>query len=156
HGVGRAREPEADRARRGRDAPKAHRDRGAARHGAALRRQGLPRRLGQVEARLDARRAAAAAARLRMKRRLEHEPAYVLHAYAYKETSLVIEAFSRRLGRVGLLARGARRPRSAMRGVLLAFHPLRLTWTASAELGTLVSAEWSGGQGALAGTGLMC
>ena len=91
-----------------------------------------------------------------MKRRAEQEPAFVLHAYPYKETSLVVEAFSRRFGRVGLLARGARRPRSAMRGVLLAFHPLRLTWTASAELGTLISAEWSGGQGALAGAGLMC
>src|SRR5437868_13989244 len=43
-----------------------------------------------------------------------------------------------------------------MRGVLLSFHPLRLTWTASAELGTLVSAEWSGGQAALGGRGLMC
>ena len=39
---------------------------------------------------------------------------------------------------VGLLARGARRPRSALRGVLLAFHPLRLTWSGSAALGTLL------------------
>jgi DNA repair protein RecO (recombination protein O) len=91
-----------------------------------------------------------------MKRRAEHEPGYVLHAYPYKETSLIIEAFTRRFGRVGLLARGARRPRSAMRGVLLAFHPLRLTWTATAELGTLTSAEWGGGQPTLAGIGLMC
>ncbi len=91
-----------------------------------------------------------------MKRRAELEPGYVLHAYPYKETSLVVEAFTRRHGRVGLLARGARRPRSAMRGVLLAFHPLRLTWSASAELGTLMSVEWGGGQKALAGVGLMC
>jgi len=91
-----------------------------------------------------------------VKKRADHEPGYVLHTYPYKETSLIVEAFTRRHGRVALLARGARRPRSAMRGVLLAFHPLRLTWTASAELGTLISAEWSGGQGALAGTGLMC
>jgi DNA repair protein RecO (recombination protein O) len=91
-----------------------------------------------------------------MRRRIEHEPAYVLHAYPYKETSLVVEAFGRHTGRVGLLARGARRPRSALRGVLLAFHPLRLTWSAGAELGTLVSAEWSGGLSALAGSGLMC
>ena len=80
----------------------------------------------------------------------------MLHAYPYKETSLIVEAFTRRHGRVGLLARGARRPRSAMRGVLLAFHPLRLTWSASAELGTLMSVEWGGGQKALAGVGLMC
>ena len=91
-----------------------------------------------------------------MRRRAELEPGYVLHAYPYKETSLIVEVFSRRFGRVGLLARGARRPRSAMRGVLLAFHPLRLSWSASAELGTLVSAEWGGGQATLAGIGLMC
>ena len=91
-----------------------------------------------------------------MRRRAEHEPGFVLHAYPYKETSLVVEAFTRGFGRVGLLARGARRPRSMLRGVLLAFHPLRMTWSASAELGTLVSAEWDGGWRALAGTGLMC
>jgi DNA repair protein RecO (recombination protein O) len=91
-----------------------------------------------------------------MKRRAEHEPGFVLHAYPYKETSLIVEVFTRRFGRVGVLARGARRPRSVMRGVLLAFHPLRLTWSASAELGTLMSAEWGGGQPALAGIGLMC
>ena len=81
---------------------------------------------------------------------------FVLHAYTYKETSLIVEAFTRGAGRVGLLARGARRPRSALRGVLLAFHPLRLSWSASAELGTLVSAEWAGGPPSLAGIGLMC
>ena len=86
-----------------------------------------------------------------MKRRAEHEPGFVLHAYPYKETSLVIEAFSRRFGRIGLVARGARRPRSMLRGVLLAFQPLRMTWSTSAEMGTLVSAEWAGGQPALAG-----
>jgi DNA repair protein RecO (recombination protein O) len=91
-----------------------------------------------------------------VKRRAEHEAGFVLHAYPYKETSLIVEAFTRRFGRIGLLARGARRPRSAMRGVLLAFHPLRLGWSASAELGTLMQAEWGGGQPALAGTGLMC
>ena len=91
-----------------------------------------------------------------MKRRAEHEPGFVLHAYPYKETSLIVEAFTRRFGRVGLLARGARRPRSMMRGVLLSFHPLRMTWSVSAELGTLISAEWGGGQPTLAGLGLMC
>jgi DNA repair protein RecO (recombination protein O) len=80
----------------------------------------------------------------------------VLHTYPYKETSLIVEALTRRHGRVAMLARGARRPRSAMRGVLLAFHPLRLTWTTSAEMGTLIAAEWGGGQKTLAGVSLMC
>jgi DNA repair protein RecO (recombination protein O) len=91
-----------------------------------------------------------------MKRRAELEPGFVLHSYPYKETSLIVEVFSRRFGRVGLLARGARRPRSAMRGVLLAFQPLRLTWTATAELGTLMAVEWGGGQKMLSGIALMC
>jgi DNA repair protein RecO (recombination protein O) len=91
-----------------------------------------------------------------MKKRADHEPGYVLHTYPYKETSLIVEAFTRRHGRVALLARGARRPRSAMRGVLLAFHPLRLGWSGSAELATLVTVEWGGGLQPLAGRGLMC
>ncbi len=80
----------------------------------------------------------------------------MLHSYAYRETSLIVEVFSRRWGRVGLLARGARRPRSAMRGLLLGFHPLRLSWSGSTELATLTSVEWAGGGAALAGVALMC
>ena len=91
-----------------------------------------------------------------MKKRADHEPGYVLHTYPYKETSLIVEAFTRRHGRVALLARGARRPRSAMRGVLLAFHPLRFGWSGSAELSNLISAEWAGALQPLAGRGLMC
>jgi DNA repair protein RecO (recombination protein O) len=91
-----------------------------------------------------------------VKRRAEHEAAYVLHTYPYKETSLIVEAFTRRFGRVALLARGARRPRSAMRGMLLSFLALRLSWSASAELGTLVGAEWSGALQPMGGRGLMC
>lgn len=91
-----------------------------------------------------------------MKRRVDQEPGYVLHTYPYMETSLIVEAFSRRYGRVPLLARGARRPRSAMRGVLLSFHALRLSWSGSAELANLRAAEWSGALQPLAGRGLMC
>jgi len=91
-----------------------------------------------------------------MKKRADQEPGYVLHTYPYKETSLIVEAFTRRYGRVALLARGARRPRSAMRGVLLAFHPLRLGWSGSAELSNLMAAEWGGALQPLAGRGLMC
>jgi len=90
------------------------------------------------------------------RKRADHEPGFVLHTYAYKETSLIVEAFTRRFGRVALLARGARRPRSAMRGVLLAFHPLRLGWSGSGELATLMAAEWGGALQPLAGRGLMC
>lgn len=90
------------------------------------------------------------------RKRVDHEPGYVLHTYPYKETSLIVEAFTRRYGRVALLARGARRPRSAMRGVLLSFHLLRLGWSGSAELANLMNAEWAGGTPMLGGRGLMC
>jgi DNA repair protein RecO (recombination protein O) len=90
------------------------------------------------------------------RRRVEQEPAFVLHSYPYKETSLIVEAFSRRQGRTALIAKGARRPRSALRGVLHAFQPLRLSWTGSGELNTLITAEWQGGMPFLRGFGLMC
>jgi DNA repair protein RecO (recombination protein O) len=90
------------------------------------------------------------------KRRVDHEPGYVLHTYPYKETSLIVELFTRRFGRIALLARGARRPRSAMRGVLLSFHPLSFSFSGSAELCTLIAAEWAGALQPLAGRGLMC
>ena len=90
------------------------------------------------------------------KQRADHEAGYVLHTYAYKESSLIVEAFTRRHGRLALLARGARRPRSALRGVLLAFYPLRFSWSGSAELRTLAGAEWSGALQPLTGRSLMC
>ncbi|MDH4182177.1 MAG: recombination protein O N-terminal domain-containing protein, partial [Betaproteobacteria bacterium] len=68
--------------------------------------------------------------------RHDDEPAYVLHAYPYKETSLIVEAFARERGRVGMVARGAKRPRSELRGLLQAFQPIALSWAGAAELKT--------------------
>lgn len=90
------------------------------------------------------------------KNRHETEPAFVLHTYPYLETSLIVEVFSRHWGRVGLVARGARRPKSALRGLLLPFQPLLLSWFGKSELRTLHSAEWLGGLQPLRGLALMC
>jgi DNA repair protein RecO (recombination protein O) len=86
----------------------------------------------------------------------EAEPGYVLHSYSFKETSLVVEVFTRDCGRLGLVAKGARRPRSALRGTLMAFQPLLLSWFGRSELRVLRSAEWAGGQPQLSGLGLIC
>lgn len=91
-----------------------------------------------------------------MRKRVELEPGFVLHTYAYRETSLVVETFVRSRGRVALLAKGARRPRSALRGTLISFHPLRFSWSGGGELGLLNSVEWAGGIRPLSGLGLMC
>ena len=80
------------------------------------------------------------------KGRVDGQPAYVLHTHPFKETSLIVEAFSRDYGRLSLVARGARRPRSAMRGLLMAFQPLELDWFGQGEMRTLAKAEWVGGQ----------
>lgn len=90
------------------------------------------------------------------KQRIQAEPAFVLHSYPFRETSLVLEVFSRLHGRVPLVARGARRPRSALRGLLMGFQPLLLSWFGKHELRTLHDAEWQGGQPQLQGTALMC
>jgi DNA repair protein RecO (recombination protein O) len=86
----------------------------------------------------------------------EAEPGYVLHSYPFKETSLVVEVFTRDLGRIGLVAKGARRPRSALRGTLLAFQPLLLSWSGKSELRVLRRAEWAAGHPQLAGLALVC
>ena len=86
----------------------------------------------------------------------DNQPAFVLHTYAYRETSLIVEALTPHAGRVALIAKGARRPRSAMRGLLMAFQPLTLSWFGKRELRTLKNAEWQGGQPPLSGSALMC
>lgn len=57
---------------------------------------------------------------------------------------------------MALLARGARRPRSAIRGLLMAFQPLELGWAGKGDVLTLMKAEWQGGQPLLAGEALFC
>jgi DNA repair protein RecO (recombination protein O) len=90
------------------------------------------------------------------KHRIEDQPAFVLHSYPFRETSLLLEVFSRNYGRLAVVARGARRPRSPMRGLLMNFQPLLLAWFGKGEVRTLHGAEWQGGQPQLQGTALLC
>src|SRR5260221_12656378 len=77
--------------------------------------------------------------------RRDARAAFVLHTYAYRETSLIVETFTADYGRVAMVARGAKRPRSETRGLLQAFQPLMLSWAGGGELKTLLKAEWAGG-----------
>ncbi len=88
--------------------------------------------------------------------RQDQQPVFVLHTYPFKETSLVVEFFTRDFGRVAAVAKGARRPRSAMRGMLQAFQPLQATWSGKSELRNLHSLEWGEGLLLLNGEALMC
>jgi DNA repair protein RecO (recombination protein O) len=88
--------------------------------------------------------------------RQESREAFILHGYAYRETSLLVEVFTRGFGRISMVARGARGARSALRGVLLAFQPLALSWFGKGEVRTLARAEWTGGLPLLRGEALLC
>lgn len=90
------------------------------------------------------------------RQRVDQQPGFVLHSYPYRETSLIVEVFSRDHGRIGLVAKGARRPMSQLRGVLMAFQPLFIDWSGGGEMKTLVRAEWQGGQPLLGGQALLC
>jgi DNA repair protein RecO (recombination protein O) len=80
---------------------------------------------------------------------------YVLHTYPYRETSLILQAWTQKHGRIGLVAKGARRPRSAARSVLVPFQPLTLDWFGRSELKTLKTAEPTVASIPLAGANLM-
>ncbi len=83
------------------------------------------------------------------------ETAFVLHSVPYRETSLVVELFTRRTGRLAVVAKGARRPQSALRAVLLQFQPVEIAVAGKGELRTLTRAEWQGGLPMPAGEALL-
>jgi len=91
-----------------------------------------------------------------LRERHDDVPGFVLHAYPYRETSLIVETFTGAFGRVAMVARGAKRPRSELRGLLNAFQPLTLSWAGVSELKTLVKAEWRGGLPLPGGSALLC
>ena len=88
--------------------------------------------------------------------RITGQPAFVLHSYPHKETSLIVDVFTREYGRIALVAKGAKRPHSQLRGVLQTFQPLQAGWTGKSELRILTGAEWVGGMLPLEKTALLC
>lgn len=88
--------------------------------------------------------------------RVDQAESWVLHTRPYRETSLLVDVFSREHGRLSLVARGGRRPLSSLRARLLAFQPLSLSWFGKGAVRTLHAAEWQGGLHDLAGGTLIC
>jgi DNA repair protein RecO (recombination protein O) len=87
--------------------------------------------------------------------RVDEQPGLVLHAYPWRETSLIVEVFTRDHGRVALVARGAKRPTSQFRGLLAPFAPLLLSWSGRNDVKSLVRVEWCGGLAPLRGDALL-
>jgi DNA repair protein RecO (recombination protein O) len=91
--------------------------------------------------------------------RVQGETAYVLHRYDWSESSLILDLFTREHGRVAVVAKGAKRPYSQLRPVLLPFQRLVVGFSSREEEGgevhTLKSAEWAGGAAMLTGAPLL-
>ncbi len=81
---------------------------------------------------------------------------YVLHSYPYKETSLIVEAFTHTYGRISCVAKGAKRPASRLRGSIQLFQPLEMEWSGRNELKNLYRVDWVGGVPILDGLPLIC
>lgn len=81
------------------------------------------------------------------------QPAYVLHSRPYRDTSLLLELLTPEYGRLGLVARGARRKtRGGSNGALLQpFKPLLVSFAGRGELKTLTAVEVAGGEHRLLG-----
>jgi DNA repair protein RecO (recombination protein O) len=87
--------------------------------------------------------------------------AYVLHRYDWSESSLILDLFTREQGRLAVAAKGAKRPYSQLRGVLLPFQRLNVSFGRMAvddegagEVQTLRGAEWAGGAAMVTGAAL--
>lgn len=76
--------------------------------------------------------------------RVSLQPAYILHQKPYRDSSALLEVITPEYGRVGLVAKGAKRPSSKLRAVLQLFSPLLISWAGRGELATLTAAEMQG------------
>jgi DNA repair protein RecO (recombination protein O) len=84
------------------------------------------------------------------------EPAWILHQHPYRDSSLLLEVFSRQYGRIGLVARGARSARSRWQNQLQILRPLALSWNLRGELGTLTGVDSRGTVGVYPGRQVWC
>lgn len=79
-------------------------------------------------------------------KRTTDEPAFVLHRYDWSESSLILELLTRAYGRVAVVAKGAKKPSSNFRPILLPLQLLHVAFGGDGEIRTLRGAEWAGGR----------
>lgn len=87
---------------------------------------------------------------------IQLQPAYVLHARPFRESSQLLEMLTRDHGRVGAVARGARGAKSRWRGVLQPFRPLLVSYSLRSDLATLTAADQVAAPPSLRGEALYC
>jgi DNA repair protein RecO (recombination protein O) len=90
------------------------------------------------------------------RKRIEEQPAWILHHRPFRDSSRILDILSRDYGRLSLVSRGSRAPRSRLAGILRPFMPLRLSWVIRSDLGTLTGAEMQDAPVSLSGDALLC
>jgi DNA repair protein RecO (recombination protein O) len=90
-----------------------------------------------------------------MAKRVQQEPGYVLHHRPFRDSSQILDLLTRDHGRIAVVARGSRGGKSRLAGVLRPFMPLRVSWVAKTDLGTLTGAESAGPPAGLRGDALL-
>jgi DNA repair protein RecO (recombination protein O) len=88
-------------------------------------------------------------------RRIQNEPAWLLHHRPFRDSSQLLEVISRTHGRLTLVARGSRSAKSRLKGILRPFMPVQFSWVIRSDLGTLTGAEMRGAPIALSGDALL-
>ena len=90
-----------------------------------------------------------------MSKRIQQQPAYILHHRPFRDSSQILDVLTRDHGKIAIVARGSRGSKSRLAGVLRPFLPLRVSWVAKSDLGTLTGAEPAGAPTGLRGDALL-
>ncbi len=88
-------------------------------------------------------------------RRVQQQPAYILHHRPFRDSSQILDILSRDHGKLSLVARGSRGARSKLKGILRPFMPLEVSWVLKTDLGTLTGADVRGAPLSLTGDALL-
>ena len=72
---------------------------------------------------------------------IENEPVFIIHQRAYSETSQILNLFSRNHGRIDVIAKGSKRPKSKFKSFIQPFLPLNASWSGRSQLKTLRDIE---------------
>ena len=73
--------------------------------------------------------------------RVEKQPAYILHQRPFRDTSQILEVFTKDYGRLSIMSRGSRAQKSRLKSILQPFRALEIGWSGRGEMPTLISAE---------------
>ena len=72
---------------------------------------------------------------------INSDECFLLHQRSYGETSIISEVFTKKNGRMSIIAKGAKKPKSKFFGYLVPFYKLAITYSGRSELKTLTSID---------------